>query len=136
MDRKPQISVGAPDGITVVEPAVWVPSLREMSWRVDIDERGAYTLDISLGGETVTKLVDASAAVVRRSPVRVRGFLDELIYPAEPALPAASPFESIEIDYDDATVNVFGLGIHWLIVFFVLSIVFAFALRNRMGVKI
>jgi len=133
---KPEISVDAPEGITIVGPAVWVPSLREMAWRVDVDARGAYTLELSMGGAVISKLVDATGAIVRRSPIRVRGFLDELIYPGEPVLPADSPFESITIDYDDAEVNFFGFGIHWLIVFFVVSIAFAFALRKPMGVTV
>ena len=42
----------------------------------------------------------------------------------------------ITIDYQDAAISVFGLGIHWLIVFFVVSIAFAFALRKPFGVTI
>jgi uncharacterized membrane protein (DUF106 family) len=133
---KPQIHVAAPAGITVVEPAVWVPSLREMAWRVDIDDRGAYELGISMAGDSITKSVDSTDLITRRSPFRVRGFLDELLYPGEAAVPADSPFESITIDYADADMNFFGFGIHWLIVFFVLSMAFAFALRKPFGVTI
>lgn len=133
---KPQVRVDAPEGLTVIEPAVWIPSLREMAWRVDVDERGAYDLDISMGAAAASKSVDATEIIVRRSPFRVRGFLDELIYPGEAALPADSPFESITIRYADAAVNFLGFGIHWLIVFFVLSMAFAFALRKPFGVTI
>jgi hypothetical protein len=133
---KPGISIGAPDGVRVMEPAVWVPSLREMSWRVDIDAPGSYSLDVAMAGNAATKLVDATEAVVRRSPIRSRGFVDELLYPAEPALPADSPFESITIDYEDAELSFFGFGLHWLIWFFVISVAFAFALRKPFGVEI
>jgi uncharacterized membrane protein (DUF106 family) len=133
---KPDISLEGSAGIAVVEPAVWVPSLREMSWRVAVEASGAYELELAMGDAVEGKLLDATTATVRRSPIRARGFLDELIYPAEPALPSDSPFESIEIDYEDATIDFLGFGIHWLIVFFVLSIVFAFALRKPFGVKI
>jgi len=133
---KPAIRVEAPAGVRVIEPGVWIPSEREMAWRVDIDSPGAYELGISNGNQVVSKSLDAGDEIVRRSPFRVHGFLDELLYPAEPVLPPDSPFESITIDYRDATMNVFGFGIHWLIVFFVLSIVFAFALRKPFGVTI
>lgn len=133
---KPQIAVAAPQGISIVAPAVWVPSLREMTWRVDVDAAGAYALDLTLGGASESKLVDATAEIVRRSPLRSRGFLDELLYPAEPALPADSPFESISITYQDAEIDLFGFGMHWLIWFFVISIGFAFALRKPFGVTI
>lgn len=115
---------------------MWVPSLREMAWRVDIEARGDFELAVSNGDATVLKSLDASEALVRRSPIRARGFADESICPAEAALPAESPFESITIDYADASVDTFGFGIHWMIVFFVLSIVFVFALRKPFGVTI
>ncbi|HEY5665738.1 MAG TPA: hypothetical protein VIV64_03380 [Gammaproteobacteria bacterium] len=135
-EAKPDIRIDAPGGIGIVEPAVWVPSLREMVWRLEVGERGAYTLDVSLAGSSESKLVDATEAVVSRSPIRTRGFLDELLYPAEPALPADSPFESITIEYEDAEIDLFGFGMHWLIWFFVISIAFAFALRKPFGVTI
>jgi uncharacterized membrane protein (DUF106 family) len=134
--RKPAIRVAAPAGIEVVEPPVWVPMQREMAWRVDIAARGSYEIEITNGDASVLKTVDASEAIVRRSPFRVRGFLDELIYPAEPPLPADGPFERITVDYADASVDFFGFQIHWLIVFFVLSIAFAFALRKPLGVTL
>ena len=133
---KPEIHVDAPNGVTIVEPPVWVPSLREMSWRVDFDAAGAYALELSLGAASASKLLDATNQIVRRSPIRTRGFLDELLYPAEPALPADSPFESVMIDYEDAEIDLFGFGLHWLIWFFVISIAFAFALRKPFGVAI
>lgn len=133
---KPKIGIDAAEGIRIVEPGVWVPSLREMSWRVDVESPGSYSLDIGLAGDTVAKLLDATEGVVRRSPIRSRGFLDELLYPAEPALPKDGPFESITIDYEDAEISILGFGLHWLIWFFVISIVFAFALRKPFGVQI
>ena len=70
---------------------------------------------------------------MRRSPFRIRGFLNELLYPAEEPLPAGG-FESITVDYPEVDVGVLGYQTHWMIVFFVLSIVFAFILRGPMGV--
>jgi hypothetical protein len=62
------------------------------------------------GSESVTKSVrvmDGPDSVVRRSPIRVRGFLDELLYPAEPPLPQGA-FESIAVTYPEANVDIFG----------------------------
>lgn len=133
---KPDVRIDAPDGIEIVEPAVWVPTLHEMVWRVEVTGRGSYELGLSLAGSEATKLIDSTELITRRSPIRSRGFLDELIYPAEPALAADGPFETITLNYADAEISLFGFGLHWLIWFFVISIVFAFALRKPMGVKI
>lgn len=136
---KPAIRLEAPGpGIEVEEPPVWIPSLREMAWRIEPRTAGDYELRIVTGSESVTKSVrvmDGSDSVLRRSPLRVRGFLDELLYPAEPPLPS-SAFESIAVTYPEADVDVFGFELHWMIVYFVLSIAFAFLLRGTFKVTI
>jgi Phosphoenolpyruvate phosphomutase len=38
------------------------------------------------------------------------------------------------VQYPEATVSLLGWRVHWMVAFFVLSIVFAFALRGRFGV--
>ncbi len=68
----------------------------------------------------------ASSAKGRRSPLRVdRGFWNQLLYPAEGPLPSAGPLREIRVTYPEAGVDVFGFEMHWMIPFFVLSIVFA-----------
>jgi uncharacterized membrane protein (DUF106 family) len=136
---KPAIRLEASGpGLQVKEPPVWIPSQREMAWRIEPQDAGDYELRIVNGAESVTKSVrvmDGPDLVLRRSPLRVRGFLEELLYPAEPPLPRGA-FESIAVTYPDASVDVFGLELHWMIVYFVLSIAFAFLLRGTFKVTI
>ncbi len=136
---KPAIRLEAPGpGLDVKEPPVWIPSLREMAWRIEPRSPGDYELRIVNGSESATKSVrvmEGSDLVLRRSPIRVRGFLDELLYPAEPALPRGA-FESVTVTYPEASVDVFGIETHWMIVYFVLSIAFAFLLRSTFKVTI
>ena len=44
--------------------------------------------------------------------------------------------EKLAAAYPEAEIDVFGFSLHWLIVFFVLSIVFAFSLKGVFGVTI
>ena len=136
---KPAIRLEASGpGLEVKQPPVWIPSLREMAWRIEPRAAGDYELRIVNGSESVTKSVrvmDGSDLVLQRSPLRVRGFFDELLYPAEPPLPRGA-FESIAVTYPEANVDVFGIEIHWMIVYFVLSIAFAFLLRGSFKVTI
>ncbi|HSF19709.1 MAG TPA: hypothetical protein VLK65_29580 [Vicinamibacteria bacterium] len=134
-DSKPSIALSTPDGIRVDAPAVWIPSLGEMTWRIVPEVPGDYELSIVNGAETVTKTARVVSGTVRRSPVRVRGFLDELLYPAEPPVPAGE-IQAIHVSYPETNVGVFGFELHWMIVYFVLSIVFAFVLRGPFGVTI
>jgi uncharacterized membrane protein (DUF106 family) len=136
---KPAIRLeGSSPGLEVKQPPVWIPSLREMAWRIEPRTAGDYELRIVNGSESVTKSVrvmDGSDSVVLLSPLRVRGFLDELLYPAEAPLPSDA-FESIAVTYPEADVDVFGIELHWMIVYFVLSIAFAFLLRGTFKVTI
>ena len=121
-------------GLTVV--TCWRRQF-QVAWRIRPETEGSWDLQITLGDETLTKSVDASARPVRRAPERLEPtWGNQILYPAEAALPAGTPVRSISIPYPDATVWFFGLHIHWMILFFVLSLVFAFALKDRFGVKI
>jgi uncharacterized membrane protein (DUF106 family) len=134
---RPAVTLTAPDGLRVETPPVWIPSLGEMVWRIAADRPGDYQMTVGFGVETETKSVRVSGEVVRRSPVRVGpGLLDQILYPAEPPLPAASAIQAIRLTYPDADIVVLGRGFHWLLVFFALSMVFAFALRKRFKVTI
>ena len=133
-EAKPQLQVVAPPGLRVESPPVWIPSLRELAWNLVAEEAGSYEIQFFAGLQGITKTVQVRDAIVRRSPIRVSGFLAELVYPAEGPLPRASPLESIEVIYPDAYVSAFGWDLHWMIVYFLLSIVFAFILRKPLGV--
>ncbi|MGB5734228.1 MAG: hypothetical protein WBM40_07295 [Thiohalocapsa sp.] len=138
--RRPDVALqGGGDGLVIKTPAVWIPAQRRLAWRVELRSPGDYELTLSLAGATATKSFDARPQLVRRSPLRVRsGFLDQLLYPAEPPLRVDGPFQSVSISLNDADLQIPGLGwsTHWTVSFFVLSIVFAFALKRTFGVKI
>ena len=131
---KPALEVTTPAGLRVDEPFVWIPSLGEATWRLHAEAPGDYELTIGIGTETATKSVRVADGVARRSPFRIKGFLNELLFPAEAPLPSGGAFAEITVTYAETNVNVFGFEMHLIIVFFVLSVVFAFALRGSFGV--
>lgn len=120
----------APAGIRIETPAVWIPSLREAVWRIVVDTPGDYELTVRAGGGSLTKTITTARGVVRRSPVRPEArLLDQLLYPAERPLAGSPGIRSITVTYPAGAIGVLGWEVHWLIVFFVLSTIFAFALR-------
>ncbi len=132
--ERPPAALVAPDGLEVLTPAVWLPSKNEVLWRVGVKASGDYTLVVKLGDASHEKTVRTRNGVMRRSPVRHAGaVLDQVLFPSEPPLPKG-PVRAIEVDYPDAG-TVLGMPT-WLVLFFGLSIVFAFALKGRMGVTI
>jgi hypothetical protein len=138
-EEKPAARLEAPAGLRIETPAVWAAAERTLTWRIAAEKPGDYDLAVALDGQRFTKSVEVAQGLVRRSPRRVSaGFLDQLLYPAEDPLPADSPIESIAVGYPPADTTFFGGASEWrwMIDFFVLSAVFAFALRGRFGVNL
>lgn len=135
--QRPAASLDAPRGLKIETPAVWIPSEREFAWRLRAEEQGDYDLTFKLGGQEFKKSVQVSSIVQRRSPVRyASGFWNNLLYPAEDPLPKDGPIASITVGYREASVPLLWWPMPWIVVFFILSIVFAFALKGRFGVTL
>ena len=130
------VSLDVPDGVRVETPLVWIPSLREAGWRIAAESPGEYELVIRIGEETLTKSMRVSGTTMLRSPIRPSSLLDQLIYPVEQPVPRGSSAEAIRLDYVEAEINMLGWHTHWIIAFFILTMVFAFALAKPLGVKI
>jgi hypothetical protein len=127
----------APAGIRADTDAIWFPAAQDVMWRITPEAAGDYELRLHVGGQTFTKTVHVSSRVARRSPERLEaGFVNEVLYPAEPPLPANAPLTTITVPYPERDINVFGWRLNWLVVFFAFSIVFAFALRKPFGVTL
>jgi hypothetical protein len=134
---RPAARLEVPPGVAVETPAVWIPTERELAWRLRALDWGDHDLKLRLGDQEYSKTAQVSAQVRRRSPERLApGLWNELIYPAEPPLPKEGPVVSITVGYREDAVSIFGWDVNWLVAFFVLSIAFAFALRGRMGVTL
>ncbi len=126
-----------PAGIRADTDAIWFPAAQDVMWRITPEAAGDYEIRLLVGGQTITKTLHVSSRVARRSPERLEaGFLNEVLYPAEPPLPANSPLTAITVPYPEREINVFGWHLNWLVVFFALSIVFAFVLRKPFGVTL
>ena len=134
---RPAAALDLPDGLRAETEAVWIKAESQVLWRLVAERDGDYELGLDIAGVRLTKSVRVTPRTVRLSPVRVdAGFLSQLLYPAEPPLPSGSPVRAIHLSYPGREVSVLGRGMHWMIPFFVLSIVFAFALRGLFKVTI
>lgn len=133
---KPLVTLGVPAGLRAETPSVWVPSTKELTWRIAAEDGGDYELGVEIDGERYVKNVQVAGEIQRRSPVRPgSSFFAQLLYPGEAPLPADAPLTAITLDYRPADGGI-GLDseLTWMLVLMGLSIVFAFALRKPMGV--
>jgi len=133
----PAFNLIAPAGLRVETPSVWAPGLRETAWRIAVDPQAAegdYDLRIASGTngtESVTKRIrvtNRAYDVIARPAVRPTGRLwDEWLNPGESPLRqtgSEGAIEAINIRYDAAAINFFGLELTWLPLFLLFTMVF------------
>jgi len=125
-------------GLTIETPPLRIEEEGEVDWRISFTEAGAYNLDITVGSEHLSKTVAVSERPLSRlSPRRVeKRFWEELSYPTEPPLDETSAVSRIEVVYPTSGLPFLGWTMHWLIAFFLLSIIFGFALKGLFKVEI
>ena len=124
-------------GLAVETPPVRIEDEGEYAWRIRAVSEGPAGLEFAVGLSTIAKSVAIGGRPLSKvSPRRDRRFLDLVLYPGEAPLPGGSPIKSIEILYEGRTLNFLGLGVHWLVAYFLLSIVLGFALKGVFKVEI
>jgi uncharacterized membrane protein (DUF106 family) len=132
------LALDPPPGIEVTSPPVRIADEHEAVWRLKAVSPGPGRLTLRIGRLSVEKAVTVGGRdLARVSALASRGnFWKRLLYPGEPPLPAETPVRSIEVLYPAAALVAFGLRIHWLVAYLVLSIVFGFALKGVFRVEI
>lgn len=132
------LSLETPAFVEVTAPVVRIADLGEAVWRVRAVGPGTGRLVVRAGALAFGKAVVAGGdRLARISPLASRGSLVErVLYPGEPPLPGGGPVRSIEVLYPAAGLLAFGLDVHWLVAYLVLSIVLGFALKGVLRVEI
>ena len=110
---------------------------KEIDWRIKAERQGTFDLEFELNPGIVTKRLVVDDKVTRLSVKRVSAsLLQQLLYPAEKSIPEDVGIDYIEITYPAIAYSVFGWGIHWLVIFFVVSIAAGFMLKGFFRVEI
>lgn len=130
-----QITLEAPDGVSVETPGVRVGSDSEIAWRVRSEEPGLYSLRIHTGSQTVEKEFHVSrGSWATVSAYRAGNLGEMLLYPGEPLIHPSGKIESVEVNYPQ--LRFLGRDLNWLVLFFVFSAAFAFAFSRILRVEI
>ncbi|NQU41643.1 hypothetical protein HQ520_00045, partial [bacterium] len=139
-------------GLEVETPAVRIPSENEIAWRVRVLEPGHHVLtlthsvgnDVVLRGQGRMALDGADKVIIAEEQqqavplTRTSNFAEAFLYPGEAPLPSSKDtiFRSVSVAYPPAEIHFLGLPIHWLAAFFILSILFGYALKGPLGVQL
>lgn len=132
------LELETPPGLEVTAPAVRIPDLHEVVWRVKAVAPGRGRITLRTAGRTIEKSVAIGGRPLSRvSALATRGsFAKRVLYPGEPPLPAGTPVRSVEILYPARSLRAFGLGVNWLVAYLVLSVIFGFAFKGVFKVEI
>ncbi len=135
--RVNEVTLHNDPGIVHETPSVRISSLGQVHWRVHAEEEGLILLQFEANGVTIEKNLTVGKGLHRCSAIKFRtGFWNRLLYPSEPPLPRDGIIESIEVAYPGQSLLFLGWDVHWLVAFFILSIVFGFALKGTLGVEV
>lgn len=125
-------------GIKIETDPLRIEEENEVDWRISAQSKGAQDLNLVIGGQSIAKTFSSELRPLSQiSPIRYNhSFLNNLLYPVEKPIEKKVPVKSIEVIYPVRYLNFFGLNVHWLIAFFVLSIIFGFSFKGVMKVEI
>ena len=124
------LSLDPGDGIDKASPAVRIPSLGEVSWKIRLADTGVHTMRLtSDAGEVTLPVFGTKRLVPAFASFKPGSFWESLLNPGSPAIPASMQIESIEIQYPEMAFN-FGLfHLSWLWTFLVVSMAFGLVLK-------
>lgn len=141
LPSRPNIELRVPEGVVLETPGVWAADLGQMAWRIRAEEPGDYSLLVLNDGAEAVKKLRVTDRTERLSPERPgASFWGQLEWPSEAPLPKESGLRVVTLSYPEATVAFMGLEMEsqwaWMILFFVLTMVIALALKKPMGVEL
>ena len=133
-----QIAVQLSSGLVMETPPLRIEESSEINWRFSATQAGIQQFTVTINGETITKKVSvAQKPLSKISPLKTnKNFFDQVMYPTESPIKGQIPVKSIEVQYPTKSMNLFGWKLHWIIVYFALSIIFGFAFKGILKVQI
>ncbi len=130
-----RVEIELPEGLSADMPPVRVGQLREINWRLQAEKPGVYDLVFKYNGKLVSKRIEVEQPLVAISPSLEQSSYKTLMNPAERSLPSSNFAEMISVLYPKRDFAAFGMSVHWLIAFFVFSLILALALKRVFNVE-
>ncbi len=131
------VTLDTPEDIDLRTPALRITSLNEVNWRISGQKKGVYEIGFTVNGRQYRKNIHIDSGFAALSSIKAGpSFFTFLLNHSESRLPDDSPFMSLEIVYPDQTLGIMGIKLHWIIWFFVFSVVFGFAFKDLFKVEL
>jgi hypothetical protein len=132
-----QVRLVLPGGVETAAPEVAIPTEKEIDWEIRPARPGKYVLKFYVGNETLTHDLICGDGTSRVSSRRTgAGLWDQLMNPGLPPIENKSSVVSITVYYPNRVFRVFGIGLHWLVVFFLASLISGYSVKGLFGVEV
>ena len=125
------------EGVVVDGTPVRDAVTRETDWQLRVERGGTHQVTLSAGGSSY------SFPIVAEKSYRMIGrernsssFIEPLLHPAMPPIPADSPIDRVRVNYSSASHWLLGWGVHWIVIFLVYSLISAAALKFLIKIEI
>jgi hypothetical protein len=129
------VTLSLPDGIALDAGPVHTAD-QQIFWRLRADQPGDHVLSVHVGDDVYEKGW-AVGGEARKVPQKRLRSLEAILYPGEPALPAAGPVLSMELQMHPRTLGPLPEGELGIVVWvLVLSLAAGFAVKGVFGVTI
>ncbi len=127
----------APKGIVVETEALRITALNEIDWRISPQTNGNYELVFYINWKEYRKSLHAGTGLSVLSAERAgSSFSSLLLNHSESRLPEDSPFVSLHVSYPDRVLNIMGFEFHWIVWFFIFSVIFSFAFKGVFKIEL
>ena len=127
-------------GVEILTPAMRIYDQGKAFWRAKIGEQAEQNETISIIADKRQigeKAVIANHSVERFIPQKIQGKkLEAALFNAEGFLPPASPLERLTINYPRTTYRFLWIGMDAIVLYFVLTLIFALILKPFFRVSI
>ncbi|NIR49906.1 hypothetical protein GWO43_15445 [candidate division KSB1 bacterium] len=132
-----KVQLSLPEGLRTDMPPVRVKQLREVNWRIKAKEAGIYDLSFKYEGQVVNKEIHVMDSLVPvASSVARDNVTTTLMNPGEASLPGSSIASMVSVTYPRRDFEVLGFNLHWLVAFFIFSLIAAFSCKGLFGVEV
>ena len=131
-------SIETERGVTVEKPSLRIFETGELDWTIRSEEAGVHKIRVTVAGHSFPKKVVVSGGrLARVSALSINSnFWRTILTPGVEPLAQNAFLKRIEVRYPSRSIDIFGLKIHWLIVFFVFTTIVAFAFKRMFKVEI
>ena len=131
------VSLQVPENIKIETPALRIKSSNEVDWRISARKRGVYQLQFLVNGKAFEKTLHVDNELTALSTKRIgSSFYAFLLNHSETELSNNSPFAYLQIMYPERNLSIMGVKLHWIVWFFVFSVIFGFAFKGVFKVEL